>query len=288
MINPYKRMDVFRCQQDAHKRFNGCVSAWHILKEKKCYPQGCLYFLWHCVLKEKGMKCIHGYDYIGRNCHGCTYFEEEKVHLQPSLLLDQEDFEIFEESIEAYDSWILSVQYRRLEIAGRISQIKPWFQKHIDSHHSRLKLMGYLVVFQKGFIGLDAYDSPFYMRISEHQLKEYGFRPKMRIDCIGEIREDHGRLIIHKPGSVEVHNKGWGYVMKKHEALVAIKTAIHLEDQPESCLHCRWSSLADVIDKSSGETVRKRSLYCLKGIVDPTGCYLRIQSKSTKSQPARS
>lgn len=278
MINPYKRTDIFRCQQNAHKRFDGCVSAWHVLKEKSCYPEGCIYFVWHCVLKEKGMKCIQGYDYIGKNCKGCTYFEEEKVHLQPELLLDEKSWNDFKESVDAYESWFASVKFRRLSIAGRIHQVKPWFKKHIDAHQSHLKLLGYLVVFQKGFIGMDAYDSPFYMRISERLLKEFKFRPRMRIECMGEIREDHGRVIIHKPGHIETFNKGWGFVMKKDEALVSIKTATHLQEQPETCYSCRWSSLVDVVDESEEEPQRKRSLYCLKGIADPTDCYLRITS----------
>lgn len=279
MKNPYKRTDVFKCNQESHLHFEGQVSAYHVLKEKQCYPQGCIYFKWHCILKTKGLKCIHGYNYIGKNCNGCTYFDEEKIQYQPRLMISSEEYEKFLEEVDNYESWIERVQYRRELIAGRIFTVKPWFQKWIDAHHSTVKFLGYLLVFKKAFIGYDRFDSPVYVRISKKLMNEFNFRPKMRLEFQGEIREDMGRIVIHKPGRFECLNHGWGKVMSPDEALVSIKTASQFQDQPEKCLNCRWGSLVDVLDKSEGEETRYRSLFCLKHIQDPNGCYLFSKQK---------
>lgn len=279
-------MDVFRCDHESHQHFNGLVSAYHVLKEKNCYPQGCLYFHWHCVLKEKGMKCIKGYNYIGKNCKGCTYYDEEKVQYQPVLLLDKFAYQEFLDEVDDYESWLDKVKFRRESLAGRICTIKPWYKKWIDAHSSTIKFLGYLLVFKKIFIGYTLFESSVYVRISKKVMDEYQFKPKMRIEFLGEIREDKGRLIIHKPGRFECLNKGWGRIITPDEALVAIKTASPLKVQFDKCLNCRWGSLVDVIDKSERNENKYRSLYCLKNIQDPNGCYLNINRKkiSRKNQ----
>ncbi|MDH7501060.1 MAG: hypothetical protein QHH30_11840, partial [candidate division NC10 bacterium] len=66
MRNLYKRMDVFRCSQDGHEHFESAVSVYHVLRERRCYPEGCIYFLWRCrhPLREKG--CPRGFHHVGR------------------------------------------------------------------------------------------------------------------------------------------------------------------------------------------------------------------------------
>ena len=276
MRNAYKRLDVFRCSQEAHSEFEGRVSVYHVLKEKQCYPQGCLYFLWHCALLEKGNRCVQGYRYVGKNCKGCTYYVEEKIHLQPELLLDEEAYRVFLEDLDDFEDWLASVSFRRLAVAGKIKNVKPWFERTLYPKENRVRLMGYLLVFRRGFLGTTAFEDTFYVRVSERLVREYGFVPKMKVEMVGEVREDRGRIVVHRPGRVEVIKRGWGKPWRRDEALVAVRTATLLEEQPDPCLACRWGSLVDVVDRREAEEHRYRRLYCLKGVAEPDGCYVRV------------
>lgn len=283
MINSYKRLDVFRCSQEAHQHFGGRVSVYHVLKEKSCYPQGCIYFLWHCVLMVKGNRCIHGYQYVGKNCKGCTYYTEEKVHLQPELMLDEKQYERFQEELEDFETWLVDIRFQRLAVAGRIKNIKPWFEQTLVHRRNHMRLRGYLLVFKKGFIGTESFDDTFYVRISEKLMQTYRFVPKMKVEMLGEIREDRGRVVIHRPKRIEILKQGWGHAWTREQALVAVKTATLLKEQSEQCLSCQWGALTDVIDQREEEQKRFRNLYCLKGIINPNGCYINV-SESLKGK----
>lgn len=272
--NPYKREDVFRCTHASHARFNGQVSAHHILQNKKCYPDGCLYFLWHCALMEKGKRCIHKYKYVGKNCGGCTYYLEEKVHLQPDRLLSDSEYDEYLDELESFDMWLSALNFKRCQIAGKISTVKPWFEELRQSGERHTRLRGYLLVIKNGFIGLDQLEDTFYIRVPERQMKEFNFVSKMKIELAGEVRIDRGRIVIHRPGSIEIVKNGWGKSWTRDRALVAVRTATYLRDQPRPCLTCPWGALADVKDSSGVEEKRYRRLYCLKGVQDVEGCYV--------------
>ncbi|HDQ44665.1 MAG TPA: hypothetical protein ENN17_04085 [bacterium] len=282
--NPYKRLDVFRCSQEAHARFDGRVSAYHVLKEKRCYPDGCLYFLWRCALMEKGRPCIHRYRYVGKNCKGCTYYLEEKIHIQPQNLLDPGAYESFLEEVEQFDDWLDRIRYRRMDIAGRIRIVKPWFEQTKQGGETHTRLRGYLLVVRNGFIGLDRFEDTFYVRVRERHMHESGFVPKMKIELEGEIREDRGRIVIHRPRKIEILKKGWGRPWSRDRALVAVRTATLLREQTDLCLGCPWGALADITEEEKdGETRRYRNLFCLKGIPQPDGCYVLGLMKKQKS-----
>lgn len=272
--NPLKRTDVFSCDHEAHQGFNGKVSAYHVLKEKQCFPSGCIYFLWRCVRLEKGTRCVHGYTTPGRKCKGCTHYVEEKLHFQPTLLLPQETYSQFLEEIENYENWLEKIRFTRQAIAGKIDTVKPWFEKYIFPDRSRVDLRGYLLVFKRGFIGMDMFEDPFYVRISQRQMQEYGFLPKMKVEMMAEIREDRGRMIMQHISQVEKKTKGLGWQWTKDKALVAVKTASEFDLQPEKCFACSWGALVDVTELSETDEKKYRKLFCLKGIVDPSVCYI--------------
>ena len=288
--NPYKRRDVFTCAQEAHARFGGRVSVYHVLKEKQCYPDGCLYFLWRCIRKEKGESCIHKYKYIGRNCKGCTYYWEEKVHFQPQCLVDEKTMADLMEQIESFESWLQSVRYKRLAIAGKIHTVKPWFEKTQTSQQNRLLFKGYLLILKTGHIQFDHYADAIYVRISEAHMRDHAFQSGMKLECHGEVREDRGRLVIHRPGQFEITGHGRGMLWSKEKALAQMKTAALHEEQPEQCLQCPWGILMDVHETSSGGEIFFRHLYCLKSIESADACYVyalhkeRIKKKRKKSR----
>jgi len=285
MINQYKRTDIFRCSQEAHRHFQGRVSVHHVLKEKTCYPQGCLYFLWRCVLLEKGQRCVQGYGHVGKKCGGCTYYTDEKIHLQPTLLLKPDAFSSFLDDLENYESWMERVLFKRMNLLGRIQTIKPWFEQTVRPREIRTSLRGYLLVFKRGFIGTEPFDDTFYVRIGESLMHQYHFVPKMKLELTGEIRLDRGRIVVSHPGRVEILSKGWGFPWTREKALVAVRTATRFEEQHDTCLACPWGSLVDTVALSDGEDRRFRHLYCLKGIASPEGCYVKLEKKAGNHQP---
>ena len=287
MKNLYKRRDVFRCSQEAHRQFDGKVSVYHVLREKGCYPQGCLYFLWRCVRLEKGILCIKGFEYVGKACSGCTYYDEEKVHLQPECMLDEDGYEHFLEQLDDFESWLDANRFRRLNIQGRIKTIKPWFQRVLLPGEAHMKLRGYLLVFRTGFIGMTHFEDTFYVRVSENMMKRIGFIPKMKVELMGELRVDRGRIVIHRPKRVDILKPGWGRPWTRDKALVAVKTATFLSEQHDECIACRWGALVDVTDRRTNEEKRYRNLYCLKGMAVPEGCYIRVSGKTAVRGPGR-
>jgi hypothetical protein len=285
LINQYKRLDVFKCNQDSHRHFDGRVSVYHVMKKKGCYPEGCIYFLWRCALLEKGHRCVSGYSYVGKFCKGCTYYVEEKVHLQPEIVMSEEAYTLFLEDLEDFETWLESIRFKTLPVAGYIKVVKPWFQKILLSREQHLRIHGYLLAMKNGFIGQDTFKDTYYIRVSKQCMKQYRFVPKMQIELIGEIREDRGRLIIHRPRRIEIIKKGWGHPWTDEKALVAVKTATLMKEQPERCLDCRWGTLVDVIDRRKRDVSRYRNLYCLKGIADYNGCYIGAYEYSQKTNP---
>jgi len=187
------------------------------------------------------------------------------------------------EAFEEFESWLESVRYRRQSIAGRISIIKPWFERSFQHRESHLALRGYLLIFKQGFIGRTLLEDAFYGRIPESMMQQYQFLPKMKVEFEGEVRESRGRIVIHRPGKVEVHSRGWGRPFTRSRSLVDVKTATYFRKQPERCLTCRFGNLVDVRDTSSeGRLERPRTfrhLYCLKGIPDPESCGIKVLEK---------
>lgn len=289
--NPYKRMDVFQCRHGAHADFRGRVSPYHVLKEKACFPDGCLSFVWHCMRLTKGEPCIHGYRTAGKSCKGCTWFMDEKIHFQPECMLGGDAYARFLEELDAFDGWVESLEYKRVSVAGRIRSVKPHYQRVLYDRETHTRLRGYLLAVKPAYIGMDCFQDTLYIRITEGQMKAQGFVPKMKLECTGEIRLDRGRVVLHRPGRFEIVKKGWGKPWTRDRALVSIKTAKSLPVQPDRCLVCPWGVLVDTEDRrESGHPFRRR-LFCLKGVENPPECYVdalrRAKRRKGKTPPKR-
>jgi hypothetical protein len=118
-------------------------------------------------------------------------------------------------------------------------------------------------------------------------MQSIGFVQKMKVEMLGELRDDRGRIVIHRPKRVEVIKPGWGRPWKRDKALVAVRTATLLKQQPEVCISCRWGALADVTDRREREERRYRNLYCLKGVAVPEGCYIRAVKGTGRKRPGK-
>ena len=279
MKNPYKRTDVFACNYQGHAKFKHRVSAYHVMRQKKCYPQGCILFKWSCELKNKGKKCYRGFNYVGRLCEGCTHYLDEKIHYQPRILLSGKAFQEFEIELEEFDEWVMEHQDRDLDVLCEINSIKPRFKKFISNGKGQLRLDGYLLVMSHGYIGLTEFDDYFYANISPGQQDRLRFAPDDKLEARGRLTLDHGRLLLNKIWGVSFDFRSGQETWNNSRALVSRVSATEFQNQPESCIKCQYGALVDTITVQDGQKQFKRSLFCLEGIKNPQLCTLSVMKK---------
>lgn len=279
MKNPYKRTDVFACNYQGHAQFRNRVSVFHVMRQKNCYPQGCLFFKWSCELKNKGKSCYRGFNYIGRLCEGCTHFLDEKIHYQPRILISAAEFEAFRDELEEFDEWIAEFKDRDLEMLGVISSIKPRFKKTIAAGRGQLRLDGYLLVMSHGYIDTTEFADYFYAKISPQQQDRLRFAAGDSFEARGRMNLDRGRVLFNKLWAVNYIQRSGEPAWNNSRALVARASATEFHTQPESCMKCPNGALIDTIEYIDGQKQFRRSLYCLEGIVSPQVCYISAADK---------
>ncbi len=273
MKNPYKRIDVFTCHYAQHARFAHRVSAFHVLVEKKCYPQGCLMYRYTCALFNKGKRCSRGFTRMGRLCPGCAHYRDEKIHQQPTLRLSPAEDARFREQCHDFDEWIMAYQGREWDITFTIGAVKPRFLKVLNPHGGQLRLDGYLLIARRGFIGRESIEDAFYAAITPQQQERFALAPGDRLDARGILAFDRGRILFPKIGAVELGDRSGRPTWSNSQALVAKTTARSLPQQPHKCLKCPQGALVDVIQRDGRSTTRRRELVCLQGIKEEHDCY---------------
>ena len=274
MKNPYKRTDIFRCNYQDHSKFDYQVSTYHVMYNKKCYPQGCIMFKWSCALKDKGKTCVRGYNYIGRLCDGCTHYTDEKIHYQPRINVTSREFEIFKTELEEFEDWLAEVRNRDVNIWVEIDSIKPRFKKYIHGKNGQIRLEGYILIFKNGYINQTSFEDFFYAYISPRQQDRFRLAPGDSFEAKGLLTMDHGRILISKLWNIDIEHRRGNETWNNSKALVARQTATHFKFQSDNCLHCPKGALVDVIEKKDGSLEMSRELYCLEGMKDHSLCYV--------------
>lgn len=223
----------------------------------------------------KGKNCVRGYQHMGRKCPGCRYYEDEKIHYQPQKRLSPVDHNLFLEALEEFEEWLNGNLDRTLTIYGSIDSVKPRFRKIIGKKSSQVHLDGYLVIFRRGFIDTTEFDDYFYSAISPHQQERLQLKRHDRLECKGILRLDDGRLLFERIHAVEFEERSQLQAWDNSQSLVTRLTASSFDYQPPQCQNCWFGALVDVIDYSKNEKKNRRELFCLKGISEPTMCYIR-------------
>ncbi|MBN1543758.1 hypothetical protein JW992_16565 [candidate division KSB1 bacterium] len=274
MKNPYKNQDIFACRYQAHSKFSYRVSVFHVLKAKKCYPQGCIYFKWSCRLLAKGQRCVRKFTHVGRLCQGCKHYEDEKVHLVPILQISEDDYTAFLEEVEEFDDWIESMRHRDVDFYCVVDSIKPRFRKEVMGAKGQFRLNGYVVVARYGFIDRSEFDDLFYVNVSPVQQERERIAPGDRFDACGQVLLDRGRVVISRVRRIEFQERSRKPTWRNSEALVARQVATRFARQTDTCLGCPKGALVDVSETRNGVVQHWRELYCLAGVADPRECYL--------------
>ncbi len=271
LANAWKRRDVFACTHDAHEDFEGSVSPWHVLREKRCYPQGCLYFRWRCRRLEKGQACKRKFTDVGRLCRGCREYEEEKVHQQPRLLLTPGQWLEFRRELEAFEDWVDRAVGREVEASGEIAGVKPAFVREVDAG-SRIRFRGFLVLLRDAYLGRTLFRSPVYLRVSRSAQERHALREGDVLDFRATVREDRGRVVLDRPRALEVLSRGSGQVWTFSAGLAVKHSATAFRRQPERCLLCPAGTLLDVHQETRDGVRHYRRLLCLDGAPEPGVC----------------
>ncbi len=271
--NSYKRDDVFVCRHESHGGFRHRVSAYHVLCEKRCHPAGCLEFLWKCKLLGQGGSCPKGYRHVGSNCTQCRFYDEEKIHRYPELLLSPEDFRAFEEACRRFDEWVEDHAGRVQECGGRVTSIRPHLRRRVDGARSTLWLHGFLLRLESAFVGRDGLEDALYLRIGRRQQERHRIAAGDRIEVLARILLDRGRLVGTSVHRVLVEERCGAAAPHWHQALIDRISAKPVAVQAERCLRCERGVLVDIDDDSTGRrSGPRREILCLEGIARPQDC----------------
>ncbi len=275
MRNPYKRQDLFTCKYPAHVKFEYKVSAYHVLRVKNCYPQGCLYFKWKCQLLNNGKRCIKGFRFVGKKCFGCHHFFDEKINHSPDLMVPEEEYHQFLDELEDFEDWFDSVRGKEINFWGLIRSVKPRITKVIHKNESSMHLEGYLLHFDDAYLNTVHWEDRCYAIVYADQQERYQFAPEDDVEFKCRVELDQGRLIYKKIRNVDFRLKSDRKTWTNSTSLVAKGTATLFNHQELKCLHCDHGVLVDVVDKTGGGWERRRELYCLESFPTPDVCYRR-------------
>lgn len=272
IVNQFKRHDIFKCTHQSHTHFEHRVSVYHVLKERKCYPQGCIYFNWKCRRLNKGTTCSRKFKHVGKNCFNCKDFYDEKEIYSPSLMISDGEYKKFIRELHRFEDWCDDLRGKEVNYSGTINSVKPLFYKKSDHRDYHLFFDGFLINFEAGYINLDRFNDYLYVKLSSRMQHRYNFCKGDKIDFYARLNETFGRIILYRINRITIEEKADGETWTESKAQLAKKTGTIIPFQHETCLNCDKGSLLDVRSDSK----RQRMLFCLEGIRDPHYCSYTI------------
>jgi len=273
--NMYKQKGLFICKHPMHERFDFEVSPFHILKQKKCFKEGCVEFLWQCKIGTRGKKCPRGYQHVGRNCFSCKFYHEEKICRLPSPTVDSRELESFFRKLGEFEYWLSTVEGLRVQFSGVVSSVHPALVKTIDNGRSNIRLNGFLIKFDSGYIGYDIFDDTLYLQVGSYFLTRWRPAPGDEIDCETELKNDYGRIVLYKPSRIDLTRNGSQPLIDYSKALVGKTTGTEVKDDIKLCRDCPFGALIDIQQIRPREN-RYRRFYCLRGINNAATCPVRL------------
>jgi hypothetical protein len=267
MKNLFKQKGIFICKHDVHQDFSSQMSVYHILEEKQCFPDGCVYFKWKCKILAKRKKCHRNFSTVGRKCFSCKYFYEEKIHQFPQMHIESK--EKFMDDYAEYREWIKTLQSGRVLCEGKVDSIRPDLMVNKYNGKFQLKIRGFLISFEEGFIQNMLFEDQFFLHISTTLQNKLKIRKNDEVEFFADLKVTQGRLEFYHPNKINFYLRGSHKPMNKGDALVSMASATIFPNQPEKCKGCIYSILPDIEGIKFG---RKRALICTKGINDFNYC----------------
>ena len=274
MRNFYKQNDIFICKHDTHKHFSSKMSVYHILEEKKCYPDGCVYFRWKCKILAKKKKCHRNFSTVGKHCFSCTHFYEEKIHQFPQFKINEIEKNNFFEQYSEFGEWIDSLENKRVFCEGTINSILPDFTVNKKNEKLNIGINGFLVTFNEGFIEDQHFEDSFYLHVDSMQQNKFNLRENDEIEFKAILKIIDGRLELFYAKHFNFYLRGKSKPLLRSDLLVSLNSAITFEIQHQKCKSCGFSVTPRIHNNNSG---KNRVLICSKGINDPEFCLEHIE-----------
>jgi hypothetical protein len=250
------------------------MSVYHILEEKSCYPDGCVYFKWKCKILAKKKKCHRNFTAVGRHCFSCKHFYEEKIHQFPQLIIEENEKDNFFEEYGEFCDWIASIENKQIFCEGIIRSILPDFTINKNNGKFGLGLKGFLIIFNKGFIDNQHFEDTFYLHIDSMLQNKLRLREDDEIEFKAILKEKNGRIELFSPRQFNFYLRGKSKPLLRSDLLVSLNTATTFNEQLEKCKKCRFSIIPRIQNSKSGNN---RVLICSKGIQEPEICLENIE-----------
>ena len=272
-----KTPGIFKCRHPAHKLFKYQISPYHVLTLKKCYPQGCVEFLWRCRLFEKGQTCHRKIKHVGRGCFSCSHYIELKVSYSPEILTDAKSFGYFIDDYHEYQGWLESKHGRTVNISGKIDSVKPHLTLELSANRQMMDFDGFFISLTSGYINNDLFDDKLYLRISSSQLEKFKPAPGDSIESEAIFSHTKGRVILQRARKLNIERYGGYLDFNISKALVSRATGAIIRSDIIFCSGCQNCSLIDIKDSSRTASTSYRRFFCLRGIEDSENCPVRIE-----------
>ncbi len=269
--NLYKRDDIFFCPHRLHKHRESGTSAWHILKHKGCFPQGCFSFRWRCRKFDDGHVCPRKKKHVGKDCFSCPFFYDLKEAYQPELKIETGEYESFQRELAEFEDWVEERRGKRIEVRGEVASVNPLLVNHGENGSLRIEGRGVLLYFREGIMGYDRFLDPFYARLSFDVYRRSGVAVGDEIDMKGELQIDRGRFVFRRVGSVEKIRSSGSAPVPIQRFREAKFTGTMIDGQPAKCLRCPHGLLIDSVN-GDGRSQPRRLMYCTKGVADYRYC----------------
>jgi len=279
-----KSSGVFKCRHPAHKSFGYAISPYHALSLKKCYPRGCVEFLWRCRMFEKGQPCPRDFKHVGRGCFSCKHYHEEKIAYAPEISLDDSQARYFIDDYREYQGWLDDMDGKTIEFSGVIESVKPHLAIEIEARRSNVNLDGYYASFLSGYINNDLFDDKIYLRLSGTQLDRLNPAPDDSLDCETIFTHSRGRIILQRARKINLSHNGGQRKINRSRALVGRATGAIIEGSLLPCKGCQYCSMADITDMTRLRIVFYRRFFCLRGVSDPENCPVRLEEILRKEE----
>ncbi len=193
----------------------------------------------------------------------------------PSATIPREELERFKKDLEEFEYWLSTVENKRNHFSGKISSVLPSLYRTLDNGYISTRLNGFLIRFDRGYIGYDLFDDAIYLRVGNIFLERHSPAAGDDIEFEAKLINDRGRLIFLKPSAVEITQNGNMPMFDYSKALVAKSTGAIVKDDIRLCRDCPYGSLLDIEEISPKEN-RYRRFYCLRGVEQAYNCPIRL------------
>ncbi|HPR64044.1 MAG TPA: hypothetical protein PK014_07450 [Thermoanaerobaculia bacterium] len=270
----------------SHARFSYTVSVHHVMEEKGCHPEGCIYLRWSCKKIQKQEKCPRGYRHAGRKCGGCQHFYDIKEAYRPELVLKGSARDDFFTHYRHFKWWVDEIEGTRVSFFGRVALLKPCYVKIVRKRGEFFRSRGLLAVFHKGYIGRTHFQDRLYLNLTRSESERLQIFEGQELEGEAQLSIDRGRFILSRPRRMAMAQQKQSSDHHYLDLMLRIGSKT-FRDQPERCVACSRGILVDVLDGEDNQRFLGRELLCLEGVASPKDCLIGTDVKDRLERCAR-